>query len=85
MIYLIKKEMMMNKKLEKLELIRKEQKLSRRELALLSGVAESTIQALEEGMNNIDDMKLSTLIKLSKALKVKPSALLNDDIAKRLK
>ena len=65
--------------------IRKERKLSRRELALLSGVAEVTIMSLESGVNNINDIKLSTLLKLSKALKVKPSALLNDNIAKQLK
>ena len=75
----------MIKKMDNLAKIRKDKKLSRRELALLSGVAEQTIQSLEEGYSNIDDIKLSTLMKLSKALKCKPSALLGDDIAKRFK
>lgn len=72
-------------KMIKLKEVRKEKGFSRRELSLLSGVAEVTIMSLEEGVNNINDIKLSTLLKLSKALKVKPSALLNDDIAKWLK
>lgn len=74
----------MNKMIN-LKMIRKEKKLSRRELCLLSGVAEVTIKSLEVGINNINDIKLSTLLKLAKALKVKPSALLNDDIAKQIK
>ena len=72
-------------KMIKLKEVRKEKGFSRRELSLLSGVAEVTIMSLEEGVNNINDIKLSTLLKLSKALKIKPSALLNDDIAKWLK
>ena len=72
-------------KMNNLKLIRKEKKLSRRELALLSGVSRQTIQALEEGFTNAEEIKLSTLIKLSKALKVKPSELLDTDIAKKLK
>ena len=51
-------------KMNNLKLIRKEKKLSRRELALLSGVSRQTIQALEEGFTNAEEIKLSTLIKL---------------------
>ena len=45
--------------------------LSQRELGELSGVHEMTIKALENGTNNPDEAKLSTLIKLAKALKCK--------------
>lgn len=55
----------------KLEDIRKEKRLSRRELAELSGVNEQTIVALEMGKNNPFEAKLSTLIKLAKALHCK--------------
>lgn len=54
-----------------LEDIRKEKRLSRRELAELSGVNEQTIVALEMGKNNPFEAKLSTLIKLAKALHCK--------------
>ena len=51
-----------------LEELRKTRKLSRRELAELSGVNENTIAALESGKNDPSEAKLSTLIKLAKAL-----------------
>ena len=51
-----------------LEELRKTRKLSRRELAELSGVNENTIAALENGKNDPSEAKLSTLIKLAKAL-----------------
>ena len=50
---------------------RKEKGLSREELAEKSGVANHTIVALESGINNPSNAKLSTLIKLAKALKCK--------------
>ena len=51
--------------------IRKERKLSRRELAEQSGVHEQTIRFLEEEINDPQDAKLSTLTKLAKALHCK--------------
>ena len=51
-----------------LEKIRKEKRLSRRELAALSGVNEQTIVSLESGINDNGKAKIDTLIKLAKAL-----------------
>lgn len=55
----------------KLEEIRKAKELSRRELAEKSGVKEMTIVFLESGKNDPNNAKLSTLVKLAKALKCK--------------
>ena len=49
--------------------IRKEKHLSRRELAEQSGVNEQTIRFLEEEINDPTNAKLSTLVKLARALK----------------
>lgn len=54
-----------------LQEIRNKKKLSRRELAELSGVAEITIQFLELNTNDPMKAKLDTLIKLATALKCK--------------
>ena len=51
--------------------IRENKHLSRRELAELSGVNEQTIVALEIEKNDPIEAKLSTLIKLAKALHCK--------------
>lgn len=51
--------------------IRESKHLSRRELAELSGVNEQTIVALEIGKNDPFEAKMSTLIKLAKALHCK--------------
>ena len=51
--------------------IRTKKNLSRRELALMSGVNEQTIVSLETGKNNPRFAKLDTLIKLAKALNCK--------------
>lgn len=67
-------------RLYNLERIRKEQGLSRRELALLSGVKEISINALERGITNVDNVKLSTLIALAKALHCKVIDLLSADL-----
>ena len=48
---------------------RKEKHLSRRELAEQSGVNEQTIRFLEEEINDPTNAKLSTLVKLARALK----------------
>lgn len=67
-------------KLYNLERIRKEKGWSRRELEALSGVKILTISNLETGSTNINNVKLSTLVKLAKALKVKVIDLLNKDL-----
>lgn len=67
-------------KLYSLERIRKEQGLSRRELELLSGVKQVTIYHLETGRTDVNNIKLSTLIALAKALKVKVIDLLSADL-----
>ena len=69
-------------KLHNLERIRKEQGLARRELALLSGVKEVSIHYLENGLTNVDNVKLSTLVKLAKALHCKVIDLLDNDLKK---
>lgn len=53
----------------KLKDIRKDKHLSRRELAEQSGVNEQTIRFLEEEINDPTNAKLSTLVKLARALK----------------
>lgn len=50
---------------------RKAKHLTRKDLATLSGVNEMTIKALEMGINNPHEAKISTLIKLATALKCK--------------
>ena len=67
-------------KLHNLERIRNEQQLSRRELELLSGVRQQTIQRLEKGMYDVNMVKLGTLISLAKALKCKVIDLLDNDL-----
>lgn len=71
-----------NMKLENLEKIRIANKLSRKELEDLSGVNQFTIQALETGINDAYNVKLSTLVALAKALKVKVKDLVPNDIKK---
>ena len=72
-------------KLNNLERIRKEKNYTRRELSLLSDISAQTIQALEQGITNVDDVKLSTLVKLAKALKCKVIDLLPKDLRKVIK
>ena len=67
-------------RLYNLERIRKEQGLSRRELALLSGVKEVSINSLERGITNVHNVKLSTLIALAKALHCKVIDLVGADL-----
>lgn len=69
-------------RLHNLERIRREQGLARRELALLSGVKEVSITSLENGITNVNNVKLSTLIKLAKALHCKVVDLLDSDLKK---
>lgn len=54
-----------------LEGIRKAKGLSRRELAEKSGVNETSIVSLENGTNDPQNAKISTLIKLARALHCK--------------
>ena len=55
----------------KLKEIRKKKGLSRRELAELSKITEGTIKALEMGINDPNNAKISTLVALATALKCK--------------
>lgn len=71
-------------RLIKLKMIRLEKGLTRQELARQSGVNEQTIKTLEEGINNVNNVKLSTLVALAKALKVKARKLVDTEIAKYL-
>lgn len=71
-------------KLEELRKIRKGRKLSRKDLSILSGVPAITISTLERGINNVENVKLSTLIKLASALKVKVREIVPPELAKRL-
>ena len=67
-------------RLKELERIRKEKSFTREELEKLSGVKRETIQALEQGKTNVDNVKLSTLISLAKALHCKVIDLLDKDL-----
>ena len=67
-----------------LEKIRKERKLSRRELSILSGVSEKAIRGIEREWHEVGESKLSTLVALAKALKCKVSDFVDEETAKRL-
>lgn len=67
-------------RLHNLERIRKEKGLTRRELELLSGVKQITIHHLENGTTNVNNVKLSTLIALAKALHCKVVDLLDGEL-----
>lgn len=67
-------------RLNNLKTIRESKGFARRELELLSGVKELTIHNLEVGATNVDNVKLSTLIRLAKALKCKVIDLLDNDL-----
>ena len=67
-------------KLDNLQTLRKEKKLSRRELSVLSGINQTTIQKLEQGFYK--DIKHTTLTTLSKTLKVKVKDLFTESVAK---
>ena len=54
-----------------LEKIRKAKGLTRKELATISGVHEQTIKFLEKRINDPQEAKLSTLVKLAKGLHCK--------------
>lgn len=68
-----------------LEKIRKEKKLTRRELALLSGVKEITIRYYESGILDLSKAKLCVLISLAKALKVKVIDIVNKDLIRYIR
>lgn len=69
---------------EKLKKIRESQNLTRKDLAKLSGISESTITATE---NNLSEPNSNTLIKLAEALNVNATYLLpdNNDVENILK
>ena len=62
---------MNGKRLDNLRAIRESKNYTREKLAAESGVAKQTIQSLEDGITNIDNVKLSTLVKLARALHCK--------------
>lgn len=62
---------------------REKAKLSARELSLISGVAIANIYKVENGVIPITECKLSTLVKLAKALKCKVKDLIVDNSIKR--
>ena len=68
-----------------LETIRKEKKLTRRELALLSDVKEITIRYYESGILDLSKAKLCVLINLAKALKVKVIDIVNKDLIRYIR
>ena len=76
---------MKNREMTKLELLRKDKKLTRPQLALLCGLSKDTIQQLEIGMLSFNEMKLSTLFKLCKGLRCKPRDILPIELSRKLK
>ena len=71
--------------LTRLEKIRKSKRLTRPQLATLSGVSKSYICALEDRKLSFEEMKLSTLLKLAKGLRVKPRDILPIELARKIK
>lgn len=74
----------MKKPMLELKLLRKSKGITRVELSKISGVPNITIQALENGKVDTDNVKLSTLVKLATALKVKVRHILPIDTANKL-
>ena len=74
----------MKKPMLELKLVRKSKYLTRDRLSELSGVPKITIQTLEDGLVDTDNVKLSTLVKLASAMKVKVRKILPLDTAKKL-
>lgn len=72
-------------KLSNLESIRKTKGLTRQELAKLSEINPATIQRLEQGMYNVNMVKLGTLIALAKALHCKVVDLLDKDLQRYIR
>ena len=69
-------------KLENLKIIRNKKKITMKQLAERSGVSMCCINDLENGYNNAENVKLSTIVALAKALKVRVRDLVNDDVRK---
>ena len=69
-------------RLENLEQLRKIKGLSRKDLELKSGVKQETIVCLEQGITDVNNVKLGTLVKLSKALHCKVIDLVDKDLKK---
>lgn len=66
-----------------IQTIRKKRKLSAKDLAKISNVSMQNIYDLENDVRKIEDSKLITLVRLSKALKVKVKDLVVDNSIKR--
>jgi transcriptional regulator with XRE-family HTH domain len=54
----------------RLQELRKEYGLKQDEYAEQSGVAKQTVEKLEQGVNNINNASVDTIIKLSEALRL---------------
>ena len=67
-------------KLLHLERIRKEKGFTREELAKLSGVKAVSIYHLEKGITQVENVKISTLIKLAKSLHCKAIDFIDSDL-----
>ena len=67
-------------KMNELREIRESRNLTREDLSKLSSVSSVNIEKLETGKTIVENVKLSTLIKLSVALKVKVVDLLPKDL-----
>lgn len=65
------KEKLYDRFLSKLEIKRKEQKMTRKQLSLKSGISDRTIESYEQGYRELKKAKIETLIKLSNALNCK--------------
>ena len=72
-------------KLEKLQERRKAKGFTRKELSEFSGVSVSTIEFLELGYYDIEQIKLGTLVKLAKVLHCKILDLLDDKYRRIIK
>lgn len=73
------------KRMNELRTIRESKGLTRIELASKSGLSKNTIEALEVGITNVDNVKLSTLVKLAQALNCKVIHLLPLEMRKIIK
>lgn len=72
-------------KLENLKVIRKFKGLTREELGNKSGVSPFCIQSLEDGRTDVNNVKLSTLVKLADALNCSATELLPKELWKKFR
>lgn len=68
-----------NKNPGSLERARRAAKLTRKQLAELSGISERNIENYERGKNNINYARVNIVLTLAQALNVPIESILNDD------